>query len=87
MGGGSVLFTADDDGSTVGHRHGKLPRVAYLSLPPEWVFVVFPMQRDSELICDGLTAGDFRFCIPSGWLDRDAESCFATLARRRMLIL
>jgi hypothetical protein len=33
------------------------------------------------------TAGDFRFCIPSGWLDRDAESCFATLARRRMLIL
>jgi AraC-like DNA-binding protein len=30
------------------------PRVAYISLPLERVFVIFPTQRDSALICDGV---------------------------------
>src|SRR5271157_4120921 len=39
------------------------PRVAYVSLPPESVFVIFPTQRGLPLICNGveLQFGDFFF--------------------------
>jgi AraC-like DNA-binding protein len=39
------------------------PRVAYVSLPPELVYIVFPAQRGTPLICDGveLHFGDMMF--------------------------
>lgn len=39
------------------------PRLAYTSLPPKWVFIVFPTHRTSALICDGvqLRTGDIIF--------------------------
>jgi hypothetical protein len=43
-----------------------IARVAYLSLPPEWVFVVvFPTQRHSELICDGVQRGSGNIIVQS----------------------
>jgi AraC-like DNA-binding protein len=29
------------------------PRIAYVSLPPEWLFVIFPTSRSSMLVCNG----------------------------------
>lgn len=31
-----------------------VPRIAYISLRPEWVSVVFPAQRTSALLCSGV---------------------------------
>ncbi|MBV9250730.1 MAG: hypothetical protein JO227_15960 [Acetobacteraceae bacterium] len=38
------------------HAREQVPRVAYMSLPPEWVFVMFPTRRTSSLLCDGALA-------------------------------
>jgi hypothetical protein len=34
-----------------------LPRIAYISLPSKWIFLVFPIHRRSELVCDGIRVG------------------------------
>jgi AraC-like DNA-binding protein len=36
------------------HSRETAPRVAYVSLPTEFVFIAFPTRRTSALICDGI---------------------------------
>ena len=48
------------------HARESEPRIAYLSLPPEMVFIIFPTRRSSGLICGGvpLTMGDITVLGP-----------------------
>ena len=45
------------------HARETLPRIAYVVLPPEWVFIGFPTHRTSSLTCGGtrLQMGDIIF--------------------------
>ncbi len=45
------------------HARETGPRITYVSLPPEWVFIVFPTRQSSILIYDGvpLQRGDIVF--------------------------
>ena len=36
------------------HARETVPRIAYVSLRPEWVSVVFPAQQTSALLCNGV---------------------------------
>jgi AraC-like DNA-binding protein len=48
------------------HAREALSRVAYVSLPPDQVFVTFPTDQASRLICDGVSLqwGDIMFHSP-----------------------
>jgi AraC-like DNA-binding protein len=48
------------------HAREALSRVAYVSLPPDPVFVTFPTDQASRLICDGVSLqwGDIMFHSP-----------------------
>jgi hypothetical protein len=58
-----------------------MPRIAYVSLPTERVFIVFPTHRTSALICDGVAVrrGDITTRLAEGlWQNVGRTGCGAT---------
>jgi AraC-like DNA-binding protein len=48
------------------HAQEALSRVAFVSLPPDQVFITFPTDQDSRLVCDGVSLqwGEIMFHSP-----------------------
>ncbi len=61
------------------HARETVPRIAYVSLPNQWVFMVFPTHRTSALVCDGvhLVMGDIICLGPGGRFHQRIDSATA----------